>query len=185
VVRLLDDAGRTVPTGSCGRIFVGNAAQFEGYTGGGTNQRIGGLMSSGDLGHFDKTGRLFIDGRADDMIVSGGENVFPTEVEELLAAHPAVREAAVVGIPDEQFGQRLRAFVVLREGRRLSEDAGTRCRGTWCSWTHCRAPRRERCSGGCSPNTEPASGEPPVRDPDRGRASAVRSIVVTGPSTSR
>ena len=123
MVRLLDDAGRTVPTGSCGRIFVGNAAQFEGYTGGGTNQRIGGLMSSGDLGHFDKTGRLFIDGRADDMIVSGGENVFPTEVEELLAAHPAVREAAVVGIPDEQFGQRLRAFVVLREGRRLSEDA--------------------------------------------------------------
>jgi len=122
IVRLLDDAGDPVPAGACGRIFVGNAAQFQGYTGGGTKQTIGRLMSSGDLGHFDKAGRLFIDGRADDMIVSGGENVFPGEVEELLAAHPAVREAAVVGVPDEQFGQRLRAFVVRRSGRQLSPD---------------------------------------------------------------
>jgi fatty-acyl-CoA synthase len=72
---LLDDAGDPVPAGACGRIFVGNAAQFEGYAGGGTKQRVGGLMSSGDLGHFDKAGRLFIDGRADDMLVNGGENV--------------------------------------------------------------------------------------------------------------
>jgi fatty-acyl-CoA synthase len=77
-------------------------------------------MSSGDIGHFDTAGRLFIDGRADDMIVSGGENVFPAEVKELLTAHDSVREAAVVGVPEDEFGQRLRAFVVLLDGHALS-----------------------------------------------------------------
>ncbi len=79
-------------------------------------------MSTGDVGHFDAAGRLFIDGRDDDMIVSGGENVFPGEVEELLFAHDAVREAAAIGVPDERFGQRLRAFVVLNEGAELTVD---------------------------------------------------------------
>ena len=96
---------------------------FEGYTGGGNKEVVGGLMSSGDVGHFDAGGRLFVDGRDDEMIVSGGENVFPREVEDLLAAHEAVDEVAVVGVDDEQFGQRLRAFVVLREGADL--DATT------------------------------------------------------------
>jgi len=121
-VKLFDDNGDEVPTGRTGRIFVGNAFQFEGYTGGGDKERIQGLMSSGDVGHFDAEGRLFIDGRDDDMIVSGGENVFPAEVEELLAAHPAIREAAAVGVPDEAFGQRLAAFVVLHTGQVLSPD---------------------------------------------------------------
>ena len=121
-VRILDDEGRRVPAGATGRIFVGNDIQFEGYTGGGDKERVDGLMSSGDVGHFDAAGRLFIDGRDDDMIVSGGENVFPGEVEELLAAHPAVREAAAIGVPDERFGQRLRAFVVLAPGAELSAD---------------------------------------------------------------
>jgi fatty-acyl-CoA synthase len=79
-------------------------------------------MSSGDVGHFDGDGRLFIDGRDDEMIVSGGENVFPAEVEELLASHPCIQEAAAIGIEDEQFGQRLKAFVVLRDGETLTED---------------------------------------------------------------
>jgi fatty-acyl-CoA synthase len=83
---------------------------------------VDGFTSTGDLGHLDAAGRLFIDGRADDMIVSGGENVFPLEVEEVLASHPAVAEAAVIGVPDEQFGQRLRAFVVLRAGAFTSEE---------------------------------------------------------------
>ena len=73
---------------------------------------IAGLMSSGDVGHFDAAGRLFIDGRDDDMIVSGGENVFPQEVEELLLAHPDLADAAVIGVDDEDFGQRLAAYVV-------------------------------------------------------------------------
>lgn len=114
VVKLLDDDGREVAPGRTGRIFVGNEMAMEGYTGGGHKQNIGGLLSSGDVGHFDEDGRLFIDGRDDEMIVSGGENVFPREVEDCLAAHPAVEEVAVVGVDDPQFGQRLKAFVVAR-----------------------------------------------------------------------
>jgi fatty-acyl-CoA synthase len=79
-------------------------------------------MSSGDVGHFDEGGRLFIDGRDDEMIVSGGENVFPAEVEDLLARHDGVAEVAVIGVEDEEFGQRLKAFVVARDGRKPSED---------------------------------------------------------------
>jgi len=123
VVRILDDEGREVPTGTTGRIFVGNENQFEGYTGGGNKEVIDGLMSSGDVGHFDDDGLLFVDGRDDDMIVSGGENVFPREVEDLLADHDDVTEASVMGVPDDEFGQRLKAFVVLREGATADEDA--------------------------------------------------------------
>ncbi len=122
IVRLYDDDGQAVPQGATGRIFVGNEMQFEGYTGGGNKDAIGGLLSSGDVGHFDEAGRLFVDGRDDDMIVSGGENVFPAEVEDLLAGHEAVVEVAVFGVDDEKFGQRLKAVVVLREGTSLSED---------------------------------------------------------------
>jgi fatty-acyl-CoA synthase len=121
VVKLLDADGREVPDGLSGRIFVANEMTFEGYTGGGSKEMIAGLMSTGDVGHFDSAGRLFVDGRDDEMIVSGGENVFPREVEDLLADHEAIEEAAVVGVPDEQFGQRLKAFVVLRDGAELSE----------------------------------------------------------------
>ncbi len=78
-------------------------------------------MSTGDVGHFDADGRLFVDGRDDDMIISGGENVFPGEVQDVLAAMPGVREAAVVGVADDEFGQRLRAFVVPAEGTTLTE----------------------------------------------------------------
>jgi acyl-CoA synthetase (AMP-forming)/AMP-acid ligase II len=119
VVRLSDSAGRPAETG---RIFVGNEALFEGYTGGGGKEVIDGLMATGDVGHFDAAGRLFVDGRDDEMIVSGGENVFPREVEDLLAAHPAVEDVAVVGVPDDEFGQRLKAFVVRRDGAALTED---------------------------------------------------------------
>ena len=122
VVKILDDDGEEVAAGATGRIFVGNSAQFEGYTGGETKEQVKGLMSSGDVGHFDDKGRLFIDGRDDEMIVSGGENVFPAEVEDLLAGHDAIAEAAVIGVEDEKFGQRLKAFVVLRDGKELSEE---------------------------------------------------------------
>jgi acyl-CoA synthetase (AMP-forming)/AMP-acid ligase II len=122
VVKIYDPDGHPLPDGETGRIFVGNDMQFEGYTGGGAKDEIDGLMSSGDVGHFDRDGRLFIDGRDDEMIVSGGENVFPREVEELLSDHEAVDEAAAVGVEDEQFGQRLKAFVVLNGGAEASED---------------------------------------------------------------
>jgi fatty-acyl-CoA synthase len=122
IVKVLDEDGNEAPQGEVGRIFVGNAAQFEGYTGGGNKELVDGLMSSGDMGHFDEDGLLFIDGRDDEMIVSGGENVFPAEVEELLAGHKAVEEAAAIGVEDEKFGQRLKAYVVVRKGQKLSED---------------------------------------------------------------
>ena len=121
-LRVLDENDRDVQPGDTGRIFVGNDMLFEGYTNSGSVSVIDGLMSTGDLGRIDADGRLFIEGRSDDMIVSGGENVFPEEVEELLLAHPDITDATVVGVPDEEWGGRLRAYVVKRRGARLSED---------------------------------------------------------------
>jgi acyl-CoA synthetase (AMP-forming)/AMP-acid ligase II len=114
VVKIYSEDGKPVEPGESGRIFVGNAVQFEGYTGGGNKDEIDGLLSSGDVGHFDDDGRLFIDGRDDDMIVSGGENVFPAEVEDLLMGHSNVADVAVFGVEDEKFGQRLKAVIVKR-----------------------------------------------------------------------
>jgi fatty-acyl-CoA synthase len=121
-LRILDDRDNEVPTGETGRIFVGSAMTFDGYSGGGGKEVVDGMMSTGDLGHLDDVGRLFIDGREDDMIVSGGENVFPAEVEDVLARHPDVEDVAVLGVADEEFGQRLRAFVVTAEGSGAGED---------------------------------------------------------------
>ncbi|HEX6457399.1 MAG TPA: AMP-binding protein [Thermoleophilaceae bacterium] len=114
VVKIYDEKGKELPTGETGRIYVGNEMLFEGYTGGGNKDMLNGLMSSGDTGHLDDQGRLFVEGRSDEMIVSGGENVFPAEVEDLLAKHDKVAEVAVIGVDDEQFGQRLKAYVVER-----------------------------------------------------------------------
>jgi fatty-acyl-CoA synthase len=122
VVRIYDDDGNAVEQGESGRIFVGNEMQFEGYTGGGGKDVVDGLLASGDVGHFDASGRLFVDGRDDDMIVSGGENVFPAEVEDLLSGHEGIAEVAVFGVDDEEFGQRLKAVVVKRDGASLTED---------------------------------------------------------------
>jgi len=122
VVRLFDEVGRPVAPGATGRIFVGNELAMEGYTGGTSTQSIGGLLATGDLGHFDANGRLFIDGRDDDMIVSGGENVFPGEVEDLLCGHPGLSDVAVVGVSDERFGERLKAYVVRRPGAQVDEE---------------------------------------------------------------
>jgi acyl-CoA synthetase (AMP-forming)/AMP-acid ligase II len=122
VVKLYDDDGVEVKRGEAGRIFVGNEMLFEGYTGGGSKDVIGNLMATGDVGRFDDSGRMFVEGRDDEMIVSGGENVFPKEVEDLLARHDAVSDVAAVGVDDKDFGQRLRAFVVLEQGKKASED---------------------------------------------------------------
>ena len=122
VVEVVDDRGDPVPPGETGLIVVGSDGQFTEYTGGGTKDRIRGLMSSGDVGHFDAERRLFVTGRADDMIVSGGENVFPLEVEEVLLAHDDVVDAMVVGVADDEFGQRLAAFVVRRSGGSIDAD---------------------------------------------------------------
>jgi acyl-CoA synthetase (AMP-forming)/AMP-acid ligase II len=121
-VVIVDDDGTPVAPGTPGRIFVRSGLAFDGYTGGGGKEQLDGYLSSGDVGHFDARGRLFVDGRDDDMIVSGGENVFPREVEDLLADHPDVVEAAVIGVPDDEFGQRLIAFVVAVDGAEVDGD---------------------------------------------------------------
>jgi acyl-CoA synthetase (AMP-forming)/AMP-acid ligase II len=115
-IRILDADFREVPTGETGSIYVRNSTQFDGYTSGKTKDFHEGFMSSGDVGYLDDAGRLFVVGRDDEMIVSGGENVYPIEVEKGLAAHADVAEASVIGVDDEQFGQRLAAFVVLNDG---------------------------------------------------------------------
>ena len=121
-VRILDDNGNELPQGEVGRIFVGNAFPFEGYTGGGGKQIIDGLLSSGDVGYFDEHGLLYVSGRDDEMIVSGGENVFPAEVEDLISGHPEVVEATAIGVEDKEWGHRLRAFVVKKQDASLDED---------------------------------------------------------------
>jgi acyl-CoA synthetase (AMP-forming)/AMP-acid ligase II len=122
LVRLLDEHDREVPAGANGRIFVRGPLAFSGYTDGGSKTVVDGFMHTGDTGHVDRNGRLFVDGRDDEMIVSGGENVFPSEVENVLTRLPGVVEAAVVGVPDEEFGSRLKAFVVARPDAALDAE---------------------------------------------------------------
>ncbi len=119
-LRILDDDGAELPTGEVGQIAVLNTTPFEGYThasnGPSTKDHLDGYMLTGDLGRMDGAGRLRVEGRVDDMIISGGENVYPAEVEAVLGAHPDVVEAAVIGVPDDKFGQRLLGYVVLGPG---------------------------------------------------------------------
>ncbi|MHA6781158.1 AMP-binding protein [Pseudonocardia saturnea] len=121
---VLDDHGDEVPTGTEGRVFVGNDMPFEGYTREVADvERSGDLIGTGDIGRVDADGRLHLTGRADDMIVSGGENVHPGPVEDLIAARDEVREVAVTGVDDEEYGQRLAAYVVLEPGASVDADA--------------------------------------------------------------
>jgi len=122
ILKIYDDHGAEVAQGKTGRLFVGNDMLFEGYTGGGSKDFIDGLMATGDVGRVDEAGRLFVEGRDDEMIVSGGENLFPKEVEDTLARHPGVADVAAIGVDDEEFGQRLRAFVVAEKSKSPGED---------------------------------------------------------------
>lgn len=122
VVKVLDTDGNELPPGETGVIYVGNEMQFGGYTDGNTKDFRDGLMHTGDLGYFDEDGRLFVAGRDDDMVISGGENVFPRELEDALIGHPAITDVVVVGIPDDDWGHCLAAYVVVKDGESLDED---------------------------------------------------------------
>jgi acyl-CoA synthetase (AMP-forming)/AMP-acid ligase II len=122
-VRIFDDNDQPVGPHVTGRVFVGGDLASEGYTGGGAKTVVNGMTSTGDMGYLDDSGRLFIVGREDDMIISGGENVYPRAVENALAEHPDVADNAVVGVPDERFGHRLAAYVVPRPGSSIDEEA--------------------------------------------------------------
>lgn len=123
IVKIIDEAHEELPTGETGQIFVKHDMIFEGYTGGEQKNAFADMVGTGDLGHLDRAGRLFIDGRIDEMIVSGGENVYPIEVEDVIVMHEGVHEAAVIGVEDEEFGERLKAFVVPHNGEKLTEKA--------------------------------------------------------------
>ena len=175
VVRIFDEDDQPVPDGETGRIFVGNSMLFEGYTGGGGKDMIEGLMSTGDVGRIGDDGRLYVEGRDDEMIVSGGENVFPQEVEDCLVGHEAVAEAAAIGVDDDDYGKRLRAFVVRpRPGSRSPRTTcastsrptwpATRCRATSSSSTSCPATRPARCSSRSSPSRPTTEPGPPTAD---------------------
>ena len=133
-VGILDARGRPVPPGVIGRICVGNEMLFEGYVDGGSNKVYDDMMVTGDRGYLDADGRLFVSGRDDDMIISGGENVFPRPVEELLMTMPQVLDAAVVGVPDREYGQRFAAYVAVKPGVILHE-------GTVREYVHAHLPR--------------------------------------------
>ncbi|MTD56196.1 AMP-binding protein [Amycolatopsis pithecellobii] len=118
---ILGPNGEPLPPGEIGWIYVGNDMLFDGYTdGSGRNVRHN-LMDTGDRGYLDADGRLFIAGRDDDMIISGGENVFPRPVEEALSTLPGVLDTAVIGVPDPEFGQRLVAYLVAHPHAGLDE----------------------------------------------------------------
>ncbi len=121
-IRILDADFKQLPTREVGQIYVSNTTGFDGYTSGLTKDFHEGFMASGDLGYLDEAGRLYVVGRDDEMIVSGGENVYPIEVEKTLVGHPGVAEASVIGVDDQQFGQRLAAFVVLEPGAAATPD---------------------------------------------------------------
>jgi acyl-CoA synthetase (AMP-forming)/AMP-acid ligase II len=116
-VRIFSRSGKPVGPRVTGRIFIGGELTTDGDAVGGAKAVIDGLTGTGDMGYLDNAGRLYIVGREDDMIVSGGENVYPRALENALAEHPDVAENAVVGVPDEQFGRRLAAFIVAALGR--------------------------------------------------------------------
>ena len=159
-VAVLDEFGDVMPIGAVGRIFVGNEMLFDGYMNAVEPQISDQLMDTGDLGYLDADGRLFICGRDDDMIISGGENVFPRPVEDALAMLPQIEEVAVIGVPDDEYGQRLAAFVVPHSGvvagrrHRCANTSATGstsspCRATFFSWTRCRATPPGKSSNAC------------------------------------
>lgn len=122
VVAILDEDGRPVPRGVTGRIYAAGGTRFEGYTGGLPMETRDGMLFMGDVGHLDDDGRLYIDGRADEMVVSGGENVFPSAAEDVISRLPQVREVAVTSVPDPEYGERLAAYIVTVPGERLDAD---------------------------------------------------------------
>jgi acyl-CoA synthetase (AMP-forming)/AMP-acid ligase II len=123
-VLILDPNGNPLPSRHIGRIFVGNDMIFEGYTDGdNVREWRDGLIATGDIGHLTPDGVLHVDGREDDMVISGGENVYPSSVEGVIAELPQIREVAVVGVPDREYGQRLAAWIVLFPGEQLDGEA--------------------------------------------------------------
>ncbi|CAN5666894.1 long-chain-fatty-acid--CoA ligase FadD2 [soil metagenome] len=131
-IRLLDDSGRDAPRGQVGELYARNSTLMSGYHGDeeATNKaQREGFYSVGDVARMDADGYYYLESRKHDMVISGGVNIYPREIEDHLSTHPAILEAAVIGVPDPEWGETLRAFVVLRHGAQLTErEAQDYCR---------------------------------------------------------
>jgi O-succinylbenzoic acid--CoA ligase len=130
-VTVRDDDGGEVPTGELGEFVVEGPTVSPGYYAAAeTTERTFGPngLRTGDVGYRDEHGRLFVSGRVDDRIITGGENVYPDEVAEILRAHPSVEDAAVVGIPDDEWGERVGALVVTTGEELTVADVDAHCR---------------------------------------------------------
>lgn len=132
-VKIVDDEGRVLPTLEVGEILARGPRVMTGYWK--DEQKTSQVMTSdgwlrtGDLGWMDEEGYIYLAGRADDMIIRGGENISPEEVEEVLHSHPKIEEAAVIGVPDPEWGQEPRVMVVLKKGEAAtSEEIMEYCR---------------------------------------------------------
>jgi fatty-acyl-CoA synthase len=123
-IALLDDAGRPVADGEVGELYARNSTLISGYHGNDAAtdaaQRDG-YYTVGDMGRLDRDGYYYLESRKHDMVISGGVNIYPREIEDHLHTHPAISEAAVIGVPDPEWGETLRAFVVTRPGQSVSE----------------------------------------------------------------
>ncbi len=119
-IKVVDETGRSVPTGAVGEVAVRAKMNMAGYWGQeeATRKTIDpdGWLRTGDAGYLDEDGYLYIYDRVKDMIITGAENVYPAEVESAIYGHPAVAEVAVIGVPDEKWGEAVKAMVVLRPG---------------------------------------------------------------------
>jgi fatty-acyl-CoA synthase len=132
-VRLCDDTGHDVPEGQVGELFARNEMLISGYHKNEEATRASlrdGFFSVGDLGRRDRDNYYYLESRKHDMVISGGVNIYPREIEDHLHTHPAIVDAAVIGVPDPEWGETLRAFIVLRDGHQLSEqEVITYCQG--------------------------------------------------------
>jgi fatty-acyl-CoA synthase len=142
-VRILDGEGRPVPEGAVGELWVRNPMMMDGYYGNAAATHEAtrdGFLSVGDLGYRDADGYYYLADRKHDMVISGGVNIYPWEIEQRLHEHPAVQEAAVVGVPDVEWGESLAAFIVLRAGSSATpEELGDWVRGALADF---KRPRR-------------------------------------------
>jgi len=131
-IRLLDDNGKDVRVGDVGELYARNPTLISGYHGNEDATRSSqrdGFFSVGDVGRVDAEGYYYLESRKTDMVISGGVNIYPREIEDHLSTHPAILEAAVIGVPDPEWGETLRAFIVLRGGEQLTEtDVINYCR---------------------------------------------------------
>jgi acyl-CoA synthetase (AMP-forming)/AMP-acid ligase II len=118
-IKLLDDEGREVPRGSVGEIYTKQPCAFKEYWKDPQNTEAafrGDYFTAGDMAYQDEDGFLYLVDRKQNMIITGGENVYPSEVENVIVAHPSVKEVCVIGVPDEKWGEAVKAVVVLNEG---------------------------------------------------------------------